>query len=88
MDNGQIRFVFMGSSTGTPKKKIAVFGPFSEFFGVGGPGGSGNPFFMFRNRFFIIKSNFEKVKKSSFYKICILLITHHLRRAKITPLPQ
>ena len=27
-------------------------------------------------------------KKSVFYKICIWLITHHLRRAKITPLPQ
>ena len=33
---------------------------FPFFFGVGeGPGGSGNPFFIPRNRFFIIKSNFE-----------------------------
>ena len=26
--------------------------------------------------------------KNRFYNLCILLITHHLRRAKITPLPQ
>ena len=45
-----------------------VFGPFS--IGVGeGPGGSGNPFFIPRNRFFIIKSSCEKVNKSSFYTI-------------------
>ena len=34
------------------------------------------------------KKQIGKIKKSIFYKICILLITHHLRRAKITPLAQ
>ena len=79
----------MGGSTGTQKKSNWGFFDIFQVFGVGeGLGGSGNPFFIPWNRFFIIKPNFEKVKKSSFYKICILLITHHLRRAKITPLPQ
>ena len=42
---------------------------FPGFRGWGRSGRVREPIFMPRNRFFIIKSSFEKVKKSSFYTI-------------------
>ena len=66
----------LGASRRPPTPNFSIFPVFRGFRSVfrvfRGRGWSGRvrePIFMPRNRFFIIKSSFEKVKKSSFYTI-------------------
>ena len=67
------RLEILGASRRPPTPNFRVFRGFRSVFRVfRGRGWSGRvrePIFMPGHRFFIIKSSFEKVKKSSFYTI-------------------